>query len=100
VSTTVIVPLVGEPPASLGTIVYVPTEPTVKFPTCDFVIPSVAGEGRMVVGSFAEAELLAPPPDTVAEFVTLPAAVAPTVISTLGATACGAMALGEVQVTV
>jgi hypothetical protein len=80
------VPLVAEPPVSLGTIVYVPIEPTVKFPVCDFAIPSMAGAGAIVVGSLAVAVFVAPPPDAVAVFVSVPETVGVTVISMLGAT--------------
>jgi hypothetical protein len=100
VSTTVTVPLVADPPELLGTIVYAPGTATVKLPLCDFVMASVAGAGKIVVGSLAVAVFVAPPPEAVAVFVTSPATVALTVMVMLAPTACDAIASGDVQVTV
>ena len=95
---TLILPLVAEPPELLGTIVYTPGEPTVKLPVCDFAMPRVAGAGWMVVGSLAVAELVELPPDAVAVLVTLPDAVAVTLMSITAPTDCAAIATADVQV--
>jgi len=101
VSMTVTVPLVGEPPGLLATIVYVPVEPTVKLPTWDLAMASAAGAGSIVVGSFAVAEFVAPPPDAVALLVSVPGVdvVTLTVMPTVAPTEDGAIAAVDVQVT-
>jgi hypothetical protein len=99
VSVTVIVPLVAAVPLLLTAIVYVPVAPIVKFPVCDFAIAS-AGL-RTVVGFVAVGVLPAPPPEAVAEFVTVAGAFAATLtVSAIGfAPAATATTALVVQVT-
>jgi hypothetical protein len=100
VSTTVSVPVVGDVPLLLTAIVYVPVEPTVKLPVCDFAIAST---GRtIVVGSVATGVLVAPPPEAFAPFVTVAGALASTLtVSEIGLPALlAAMLVVLVHVTV
>jgi hypothetical protein len=83
VSTTVIVPDVAALPVLLTSSVYVPVCPAVKFPVCDFVSASVALPAS-VVGSVATGAFVAPPPDTVAELVTLPEGPTALTVSAIG----------------
>ncbi len=83
VSTIVIVPEVGAVPVLLTAIEYVPGVPIVKLPVCDFATASTGF--TIVVGSFATGVLLAPPPETVALFVTEAGALAATfTVSVMG----------------
>ena len=83
VSLTVIVPEVATLPLLLTRIVYVPRWPAMKFPVCDFVMPSV-GLPLSVVGSVATGELVAPPPLAVTELVTLPGGPPTLTVSVIG----------------
>jgi hypothetical protein len=76
VSVTVIVPEVAAVPVLLTAIAYVPVAPIVNVPVCVFAIASVGLS--TVVGSVAVGVLAAPPPLTLAEFVTDAAAAAAT----------------------
>jgi hypothetical protein len=100
-STTVTVPLVSVPPELLGTIVYEPVAPTVKLPVCDFAIASVGGDAMMIVGSFAVAVFVEPPPEATAVFVMVPGddAVTSTLMSMLGSTVSAGRTVVDVQVT-
>ncbi len=84
----------------IGVIVYVPFCPATKLPLCDLLIPRT-GASATVVGSVAVADAEAPPPESVAELVTLgtAAAVGLTVRLTGFPLAPTAMETGDVQVT-
>jgi hypothetical protein len=99
VSVTVIVPAVGAVPLLLTASVYVPVVPTVKFPVCDFLI--VRTGAVTFVGSVAVAGFGEPPPDALAEFVTLgTAACATLTVRVIGAAFAPALITAAVvQVT-
>jgi hypothetical protein len=100
VSVTVTVPVVGDVPALLTVIVYVPVAPIVKLPVWLLAIASVGV--TTVVGSVAVGVFDAPPPLAVAELVTEAGAFAATLtVSVIGAPAApAAMTVALVQVTV
>jgi hypothetical protein len=100
VSTIVYGPEVAWNPELIGVIVYVPFIPAVKFPLCDLLMPRT-GAIATVVGSVAVAEALAPPPENVAEFVTLgTAAGCGVTVTVIGLPlAPAAIARDDVQVT-
>jgi hypothetical protein len=94
VSTTVIVPEVGAVPVLPTAMVYVPVCPAVNEPVCDLLIDSVGP--TIVVGSVAVGELLAPPPDALALFVTGDVAFAATLTVTVMAFPLALAAIAEV----
>ena len=73
VSVTVIVPLEAKPPPFVTVKEYVPLEPTVKLPLCDFAKVK-SGGATVVVGSVAELlplfAVASFPPETLTLFVT------------------------------
>jgi hypothetical protein len=100
VSTIVVVPEVAALPLLLTAIVYEPLPPIVKLPVCDLTIAST-GAPVSVVGSVAVGVLLAPPPDAVAEFVTLPGGPTALTVSEIELpAAAAAMTVVLVQVTI
>lgn len=100
VSTTVYVPEVAWAPELIGVIVYVPFCPATKLAPWDLLIPRT-GASATVVGSVAVADAAAPPPESVAELVTLgtAAAVGSTVTLTGFPFAPTAIEAVDVQVT-
>jgi len=100
VSVTVTIPVVGDVPALLTLIVYVPVEPIVKLPVWLFAIARVGV--TTVVGSVTLGVFDAPPPLTVAELLTVAGALAATfTVSVIGvAAAPAAITAALEQVTV
>jgi hypothetical protein len=97
-SLTVSVPDVATLPGLLTASVYVPVEPAVKLPLCDFAIART-GAPFTVVGSTATGVLPAPPPDAVTEFVSDPGGPATLTVNAIEAPAApAAMAVVLVQV--
>ena len=101
VSTSAIAPVVGMLPLFPAISVYVPVWPTVKLPVCDLLSVS-ATLPAIVVGSFAVAPAVAPPPLTVAVLTTVFGAGPPTLtVSAIGfPAALAAIGVVDVQVTI
>jgi hypothetical protein len=92
VSVTVSVPVVADVPELLTTIAYVPVEPLVKLPVCDFAIARTGV--TTVVGSVATGVFAAPPPEAFAELVTVAGAFPATFTVSAIAAALPATAMG------